>query len=168
MQGTPHPEVAQYALEASLRSASHAESSAASLMDKASSLLTVVLALFAVASGATSVALRTRHDPSWLQWSSFGFFCVVDAALVLAALNAFLATVPMQSIGLNLHRFKQYRAGHLETVVGEEAVVWHRGALLAMARGTRQGNDLLAARRWLLVAVVAGMPGTILTSIRLV
>lgn len=159
-------DLCRYALDAALHSAAHAETSADQSLDKASSLVTVVLAAFALALGGTGVALHTAHDPGWLQWTSFGMFCFVDIALLAAAMNAFLGTAPALSGGLNLKLLSRGDTVKTAVLARQEAKAWHISALLAMETSRRRSIDVFVARRLLLLALAGALPALIMTVIR--
>ena len=157
---------ADYALEVTLRSASHAEAAADKLLDKASALVTVLAGLLALSLGATGVALQTQHDSAWIHWMSFAAFCFVDGLLVLAAMNAFLATSPAIGGGVNAARL-HYAGDHpLDAAKRHEAATWHRSAMLAMSTVKRRADDVINARRFLLWAVIMLLPAAALTFVQ--
>lgn len=142
-----------YALEAAIRSAAFAEDSAAGLTTKASTLITVIMAVFVLALGGTGLAIHTSHNPGWIGLLSIALFIAVDLWLVLAALHAFLATAPAHAGGSNIKRLGGPRTA-LSTLKREEVLAWHEGALRAMEVATCRGTDLFTARRCLLASLL--------------
>lgn len=146
-------ELVRYALEAAQRSATIAEDAVKTLTDKASALLTLDLAIFAVLAAGTGLAIQIRHDPPWLGWVSISLFAAAYLCVIASALNAFLGTSTATTVGINLFRSVPIRGKTVAAYQRAEALLWHERALVAMETTTRRGNDVFASRRWLLGGV---------------
>lgn len=154
------PDLAEYALEASRRSADAAGAAVASLQSKAGSLLTVLLTLMPLAFVGTGFALSSTAGPRWSRLVAFILMVLTDLALVVAAVLAFVASGMLLSGGLNMDRMPWEGSSTLPGLQTSEANAWHLAAQLGMWQGPRVSMDLFHARRMVVIALVLATTAT--------
>lgn len=151
---------ADYALEASLRSAADASNAVKEVQSKASSLFTTVLTLFSLAIAVTILVVPSSGDAQWASIVAFLLFLVVDFALVLSAVMCFLAYGLILSGGSNPARFSDSDAASLASLKAAEADAWYFATELAFWAGKQRAKDLFAARRLLVMALITAILAT--------
>jgi hypothetical protein len=148
-------ERAAVALEVAKRSADHANHSVEQLQGKADAHFRTMVGLLPFAIGATGLAFRLApwSVEAWL-------FLGVDVLLLVSAAHSYHAAGPILVGGINVGRLHWDDRTKLAGIKCDEALAWHRSALLAMDVGANVGTRLARARFLLVAAVISAAVAT--------
>lgn len=134
-------DLAEYALQASIRSAARANESLSRLQDKATSFLGTLMVVIPIGLASTALAVPDTMDI--IRIAALLVAAVGDVLLLSAAVAAALASGLVIAGGLNVDRLDPDDTAPLAAMKATEADAWHFAAVLAMESGTRRAYDLV-------------------------
>jgi hypothetical protein len=155
-------ELADYALEATSRSADRASAAVDQIQGKASSLVGFLLTLIPIGAAATALAYPGGRKESWIGWIGFLLFCATDVLLVSGAVLAFLSSGEVFAGGFNPARVGQQEDVTVPSLKAAEADAWYFATELAMWTAYQKAQDLFLGRRLVLVALLVSVPAAVL------
>jgi hypothetical protein len=146
-------ETAKFALDAVIRSHEDASAAVKQVQDRASALLTLILALVPVVIAVTLLLVPTSDGRTWARWIALALFLASDMTLIGGAVMAFLASGLIVSGGSNPARFTDRDRLSLAELQLAEADAWYLATEIAFISARRKVSDLFLARRLVILAL---------------
>lgn len=157
-QANQNPELAKYALEAAIRSATDATSGIDQVRARAGTLLSTLVTLIPIILAATGFVASWADNRGAGGVVALVLLLTGDAALVVAVAMAFLASAGVREAGgLNVARLTRESNPSVPSLQAAEADAWHNAAELARFAMPRLADTLFQARRFVVLAFTCGL-----------